>query len=205
MKKSAHGFTLVELLVVIAIIAVLAAVVVLIVNPVEITKRSRDATRLADLVSLQSSINVAMQENANISALLCPGGAAGAYCTGRTHDGTATVANAAKADGTGWVKINLAGQSTVSIASLPMDPSNSATTHYMYCSYVPTAAQVTAGQTAEWEIEAVLESDKYAGAPPNGEDKDANDGGNTATRYEIGSDLNLVETAQAASATNCPF
>ena len=43
------GFTLVELLVVIAIVAILAAVVVLIINPLELTRRGRDAARLTDL------------------------------------------------------------------------------------------------------------------------------------------------------------
>ena len=47
--RLSQGFTLIELLVVIAIIAVLAAVVVIVLNPLELMRRSRDSTRLADL------------------------------------------------------------------------------------------------------------------------------------------------------------
>lgn len=192
MKKSAHGFTLVELLVVIAIIAVLAAVVVLIVNPIEITKRSRDATRLADLVSLQSSINVAVQEAANVATLLCVGGVTNNHCTGRTHDGTATVANSAKADGTGWVKIDLAAQPSVSIPALPVDPSNTAVYHYLYCANIPATG------TPTWEVNAVLESTKYTVTEP----KMANDGGDNASYYEVGSKLSVVP---AGGNLDCPF
>ncbi|MBU0999767.1 prepilin-type N-terminal cleavage/methylation domain-containing protein, partial [Patescibacteria group bacterium] len=81
MKKSAQvhkkaasrkGFTLVELLVVIAIIAILAAVVVLIINPLELTRRGRDAARLTDLSNLQQAINVAVQEATGSAAtILC--------------------------------------------------------------------------------------------------------------------------------------
>lgn len=62
MRESAQGFTLVELLVVIAIIAILAAVVILIINPLELIHRSRDATRMKDLDNLVQAINVSMQE-----------------------------------------------------------------------------------------------------------------------------------------------
>ena len=45
MKK---GFTLVELLIVIGIVAILATIVVLVINPVELLKESRDSRRLSD-------------------------------------------------------------------------------------------------------------------------------------------------------------
>ncbi|KKR15823.1 MAG: hypothetical protein UT45_C0013G0021 [Candidatus Daviesbacteria bacterium GW2011_GWA2_39_33] len=70
LKKSAQvhkGFTLVELLVVIAIIAILAAVVVLIINPLELTRRGNSVSdsRAADgdgwvkaNLSAQTSVSV---------------------------------------------------------------------------------------------------------------------------------------------------
>ncbi len=147
MKKSAHGFTLarsagftlVELLVVIAIIAILAAVVVLIINPLELTRRSRDAARFTDLSNLQQAINVAVQEaTGSATAILCMGGSA--PCNGSSNTGTRG------SDGTGWVKVDMSIQKSVSLPTLPIDPINDASHHYTYCS-----------DGNAWEIDAVLE------------------------------------------------
>lgn len=184
MKKSAQvrkGFTLVELLVVIAIIAILAAVVVLIINPLELTRRGRDAARLTDLANLQQAINVAVQEaTSSASAILCAGGAT--PCNGSSNTGTRN------SDGTGWVKVNLSSQKSVSVPTLPVDPTNDGTYHYTYCS-----------DGNAWEIDTVLESDQQKG-------KMANDGGNENAiditgRYEVGSNLNLI----AASGGSCTY
>lgn len=170
MKKAARGFTLVELLVVIAIIAILAAVVVLIINPIELTKRSRDAARLTDLANLQQAINVAAQEATQSGdAILCAGTTA--PCTGQSNS---TDANNRKSDGSGWVKVNLSAQKSVSVPTLPVDPINDGTHYYTYAS-----------DGNGWEIDAVLESDQY-------KDKMANDGGNNDTAYEVGSNLTLI-------------
>lgn len=177
------GFTLVELLVVIAIIAILAAVVVLIINPLELTRRGRDAARLTDLANLQNAINVAVQESTGSGtvAVLCK--AAGAYpCEGKSHTGSRA------SDGSGWVKLDLSAQQSVSVPTLPVDPINDVTYHYTYCA-----------NNDQWEINAVLESEQQKA-------KMANDGGNenattTAGRYEVGSNLTLV----AASAGSCTY
>lgn len=50
------GFTLVELLIVLTIVAVLAIATVLILNPGEILKKSRDTQRISDLNSMKSAI-----------------------------------------------------------------------------------------------------------------------------------------------------
>jgi prepilin-type N-terminal cleavage/methylation domain-containing protein len=165
-----EGFTLVELLVVIAIIAILAAVVVLIINPLELTKRSRDAARLTDLANLQQAINVAAQEaTTSGNTILCTNGS-----TPCPESSFPTGANTRKADGTGWVKVNLSTQKSVSLPTLPVDPLNTAANHYSYNS-----------DGKNWEISAVLESDQQ-------KDKMQNDGGNDATQYEVGSDLSLI-------------
>ena len=182
MKNTAQvqksGFTLVELLVVIAIIAILAAVVVLIINPLELTRRGRDAARLTDLANLQNAINVAVQEStgSGTAAILCNGGT---YPCGGNENGGRSYGNARVADGSGWVKVNLGSQKSVSVPTLPVDPINDATYHYTYCA-----------NNDAWEIDTVLESDQQKG-------KMENDGGNentqdTSGRYEVGSNLTLI-------------
>lgn len=176
LKKSAlsktSGFTLVELLVVIAIIAILAAVVVLIINPLELTRRGRDAARLTDLANLQQAINVAVQEATNSGAtILCNG--VSAPCSGNSND---VSANVRKSDGTGWVKVNLSSQNSVSVPTLPADPINDATYHYSYA---------TNATGDKWEINAVLESQQQAG-------KMTTDGGGNDAVFEVGSDLTII-------------
>jgi len=174
-KKTAQGFTLVELLVVIAIIAVLAAVVVLIINPLELTRRSRDAARLTDLSNLQQAINVAVQEATNSgSQILCNGQAYPCHGDSSTDTRVST--------GTGWVKVNLGTQQSVSIPTLPVDPTNSTGPtgfHYSYCADKPT------GQVDGWEIDTKLESQQQSG-------KMGTDGGDDPNLYEVGSNLTLV-------------
>lgn len=183
-KSNPKGFTLVELLVVIAIIAILAAVVVLIINPLELTRRSRDAARLSDLANLQQAINVAAQEATNSgTAILCVGGLTSGACVGRSNDGASTVR---ASDGTGWVKVNLSTQKSVSVPTLPADPVNDSTYHYTYCS-----------NGNAWEIDAKLESDQQKGKMANDGGPDAAHNDITGTSptglYESGSDLSLVK------------
>lgn len=175
MKKTAQvqksGFTLVELLVVIAIIAILAAVVVLIINPLELTRRGRDAARVSDLGNLQTAINVAVQESTGSGtvAVLCK--VAGTYpCNGSSNSGSRNV------DGSGWVKADLSSKS-VSVPTLPIDPINDTVSHYTYCA-----------NNDSWEIDSALESDQQKG-------KMGTDGGNDPLLYEVGSNFNLIATS----------
>lgn len=174
MKKTARGFTLVELLVVIAIIAILAAIVVLIINPLELLKRSRDATRLTDLANLQTAINVAVQESTQSSQNIACHGVAGDCFSNSLANGRGR-----GIDGNGWVQINFVSQKSVSVPTLPIDPINSSGTetgptigyHYTYC-----------GNGENWRIETVLESDQQ-------KPKMSSDGGPNNNLYEVGSDL----------------
>lgn len=186
LKKTARGFTLVELLVVIAIVAILAAVVVLIINPVELTKRGRDSSRLTDLANLQQGINIALQDQTGATgaseAILCKGitlTALAPTCSGKSND---SGANTRKTDGTGWVKVDLSAQKTVSVPTLPVDPLNDASFYYHYVS-----------DGKGWEINANLESVQQLP-----KEADTADGGDCGTRYEVGSKLNLV------AAGDCP-
>lgn len=180
MNKPTQGFTLVELLVVIAIIAILAAVVILIINPLELMKRGRDATRLKDLSNLSSAINVSLQEALTAPVtILCK--ESGQYpCVGRSNnEGRST-------NGTGWVKADLS-QKAVTVPTLPVDPINDGDYHYTYC-----AANLD-GQDG-WEINATLESDQL-------KSKMYSDGGNEGDRYEVGSNYFLL----AATGGSCEY
>ncbi len=191
-REDHKGFTLVELLVVIAIIAILAAVVVLIINPLELTRRSRDAARLTDLANLQQAINVSVQEATGASAvnILCFNGltnTGGTSCVGNSATGTRV------ANGTGWVQADLTAQKSVSVPTLPVDPVNTNTGtangyHYTYCS-----------DGSNWEIDTRLESEQQAS-------KMGNDGGDeglpaddlttarASGKYEVGSKLDLIQS-----------
>ena len=150
----------------------------LIINPIELTRRGRDAARLSDLANLQNAINVAVQEatGSGVAAVLCK--TAGSYpCEGRSHTGSRA------SDGTGWVKTDLSAQTSVSVPTLPIDPVNSTTYHYTYCA-----------ASDAWEINTVLESDQQKG-------KMLTDGGNENTGYEVGSKLTLI----AASGGSCTY
>lgn len=54
--QKSKGFTLLELLIVIAILAILATVVVLVLNPAETLKKTRDSQRLSDMNTLRSAL-----------------------------------------------------------------------------------------------------------------------------------------------------
>lgn len=170
------GFTLVELLVVIAIIGVLAAVVVLVINPLELTRRSRDAARLTDLANLQQAINVAIQEQTQTGGqILCNGAA---YpCNGSSNSGSRS------SDGSGWVKVNLSAAKSVSVSTLPVDPVNDATNHYTYCA-----------NNDAWQMATKLESVQQSG-------KASTDGGSDPAAYEVGSDLTLIKPDGTGSCT----
>ena len=174
------GFTLVELLVVISIIAVLAAVITLVINPLELIKRSKDSSRLKDLQNLSQAINVALQEgslaSSSIVSMLCKD--SGTYpCVGKSNEGTRIT------DGTGWVKVNFASQNAIKIPTLPIDPTNNTDYHYTYCADNDT-----------FEVDTTLESDKFR-------PQMAMDGGDTADYYETGSNLNLI----ANSGGSCTY
>lgn len=65
--KNKKGFTLLELLVVMAVIGTLASVLIFAINPVEIGRRSRDSKRLSDLGTLKSSIDLALSDGQKLS------------------------------------------------------------------------------------------------------------------------------------------
>lgn len=61
--KTARGFTLIEILVVIGIIAVLAAVVLVAINPARQFKLARDSQRMSNVTAILNSVGQNMAEN----------------------------------------------------------------------------------------------------------------------------------------------
>ena len=179
-KEIKKGFTLLELLIVIGILAILATTVTVILNPAELLKQARDSQRLSDLRSINTAINLYTSTATSSQLFSGTSTAATGTCTAGTASvftGACFTSNSTKVDGTGWMTINLNLTPTGSpLSRLPLDPINSATYFYAF-----------RATSTVWEIDGVLESNKYAVQ----EDLDANDGGNSATYYEIGSDPGL--------------
>ena len=171
-NKSLKGFTLLELLIVISVIAILSVALVLVLNPAEILKKSRDSQRIADLNTLKTAIGLYLTSTSTPS-LTC--------LAASSTSATTTVAAQTAINGTGWIPINfttLTGGSPIS--NLPTDPTNVITTsdYWFKCEATNNT----------FEVSAKLESAAYG--PSGTDDKSAKDGGDDATRYEVGTKLN---------------
>lgn len=218
-KRSRNqGFTLLELLIVIAIIAILSVILVLVLNPAETLKKSRDAQRISDLNTLKTAIGLIVTASTTpyLSAgnTSCVGGAtpkifyskdASFSCAGPVTMGadsaSTTISNycsgttTASIDGNGWLPINFAwlpGGSPIS--NLPLDPVNTVSvtpvaTDFVY-RYACQSSVVAPKPSYVFEINAALESVAYT----SDDDKRAKDGGDAAALYEVGTDLRILPT-----------
>lgn len=160
------GFTLVELLVVIAIIAILAGGVVVMINPVQKLRESRDSRRVQDLQSVKQAIDLALTDGQ-----ITLNGDLTTSATGNSKADGAAIS----ADGSGgWVKVStVAGQTGLGkyIPVLPNDPQGAA---------APGDGYVFVSNGEYYELKATFESAKYT------TDYAAQDGGNEAAKYEVG-------------------
>lgn len=160
-NKKYSGFTLVELLVVVAIIVILAGVVVGLINPASILAKSRDARRLSDIDSLSKVMALALVDK-ELDLITT-----GNNCfTCVSNVGTQAV------DGSGYIKFTkMDGKTGLAkfMAALPVDPVNSGLNIYTFAS-----------NTVDYELNLVLES-------PDNALKMATDGGNNPNVYEVGS------------------
>jgi len=218
MKKNKRGgFTLLELLIVIAILAILSVALVIVLNPAETLKKARDAQRISDLSTLKTAIGLYMTSvspvylGALASNATCQA-AAGTWGSGNkifysyptasgslsatTLDGTAAAtltpsqaATPGLTNGTGWIPVNFGNISGGSpISAIPVDPVN-------------TVASITAPAQTDlvyrygcsasplgFEIDATLESTAYTVT----DNKYLSDGGNSNLYYETGTVLNIL-------------
>ena len=172
------GFTLLELLIVIAILAILTTVVILVMNPAESIKRARDTQRISDLDTLKTAIILYITEgNTDIKDGTCKADTICYSDSGQTPS---------KNDGNGWIPINfttMAGGSPLS--HLPVDPVNTATNNNYY---------YYAASGTDFELATRMESAYYDYS--TGKNKvGANDGGNSGPLYEVGTKLDIFECA----------
>jgi prepilin-type N-terminal cleavage/methylation domain-containing protein len=155
------GFTLVELLIVIAILAVLAAAVVIVLNPAELLAQARDSQRVNDLDTLKNALAIYISQTPTIDLGACASGAGG-RCTfdpgaleGPFSTTTcSTISTTNTVAGGGWVDVNLSTLPGGSpIPYLPVDPSNTADYFYAYsCTESPNYV---------FELDGRLESQKH--------------------------------------------
>ncbi|GIW67457.1 MAG: hypothetical protein KatS3mg096_325 [Candidatus Parcubacteria bacterium] len=134
------GFTLVELLVVLALIAILAAVLIVVIRPAEIFRRGRDTQRQGDLRNLAAAVDAYLTEVAINPSLAWParGSCSNIFFSVTTtanptgwptmpsgYTATGTTSNSSA--GTGWVPLNFNQVSVINLPQLPLDPRNGQT------------------------------------------------------------------------------
>lgn len=183
------GFTLIELLIVIAVVAVLSVVAVLAINPAELLRQSRDASRIADLQTLTKAISLYLADSrtpsvGSFTTCYASNSTTTARC-GERFSSAYTAVNATtspKINGTGWIQVNFDSMSTrAPFNALPNDPVND-TSSYFYAFAVSS--------TFVFELNANMESIKYASGGPR--DVETNDGGNSSTIFETGTAAGLA-------------
>lgn len=67
-NMTTKGFTLIELLMVMGVIGALAGVLMIIINPTEVSRKSRDARRISDMGSVKTAIDLALSDGQALTA-----------------------------------------------------------------------------------------------------------------------------------------
>ncbi len=205
--KTARGFTLLELLIVIAIIAILSVILVLVLNPAETLRKSRDAQRISDLSTVKTALGLYLTSTSSpylgsaSSNARCSGGAtptifysvSGITDTAAGGFNNISSSSATAVDSTGWIPVNLASLTGGSpLSNFPLDPVNSVTTGSSTAGALTNSAQAyryaCKSSPLTFEINATLESTAYTSE----DNKLTKDGGNNSNLYEVGTDLNIL-------------
>ena len=208
------GFTLLELLIVIAILAILAAVAIFVLNPAETLREARDTQRISDLATLKTALalyvtkttsTVQFDGNSNNNCkngteprifYSLPSDNPGALITDISFDGgtittstQATAANYTLTNGNGWIKTNLSSLIGGSpISDMPIDPTNSINALGAVTSTDLVYRFVCDKTDSTFELNARLESASIGG-------KMSKDGGNFSNLYEAGTKLTILTSA----------
>ena len=181
--KYLKGFTIIELLIVIAILGVLAVALLITINPGEAQKKTRDAQRLAHLKTLQTLIDQFINDG---------NAAAGAILTANTGV-SSTVAPAGEKNGQAclgnWLGINTCPYG----ATVPLDPNNGVSRTFVTTAAAtpPGTGQIVAQYRAQitgsdYEVNVMQESTANAS-------KISSDGGNNNNQWvEVGTSLVLL-------------
>ncbi len=209
-----------ELLIVIAIISVLSVILILVLNPAEILKKSRDTQRLSDLNTLKTALGIYLTATttpylagAASNAACKTGSGGGTYASGdkiyysvsndstitdTTLDNGTTYPTAGQVssstfpltDGTGWLPVNLDSLSGGS----PISNLPIDPVNTVTVANVTSADLVyryACNETSKsFEIDAQLESDAFT----VDDDKRRKDGGNNNNYYEAGTNLKILGT-----------
>lgn len=186
----------------IGILGVLATTAIVVINPVELLRQSRDARRLVELNNIELAIEFYKTSggtsfgNANMVYISLPSVNADSDCSGLSLPSLptgwvyhcASLTNLQKTDGTGWMPINFSSIGNSLFSVLPIDPVNDAA-QGLYYTYVK----------GSWRLAGVFESQKYglAGGATN---KVSKDGGSDPYAYEIGTDLNIFKQEMLVNA-----
>ncbi len=194
-KVMMRGFTLIELLIVIGILAALAAVILLVINPAQLIKQSRDANRITELNQIDKALSIfqsfggtSMGTHTNVYISIPSADSDCGYSTGNPlslptltdpnwHYVCSNSVNYRKINGTGWIPVDFTSvQSSAGtiFSSLPIDPINTVANGYYY-TYVP----------GSWALSATMESEKYI------TENAASDGGKVPKRFELGNNIDL--------------
>lgn len=222
--KGKKGFTLLELLIVIAIIAVLSVILVLILDPGEILKKSRDSQRMSDLATMKMALGLySVSTSSPIMA-----GASNAGCKGSTSSDAAYAAgdkiyysigsdttaltNGTTIDGVaaavltpGQVvaantgKVDGTGWLPVNIASLmggsPISNLPVDPTNTVATGAAPKSTDLVYRYVcSEKTLKYEIAAVLESNAFTVADNRMAKDGGNNAVYYEVGTDLTLIGT-----------
>ena len=208
MKK---GFTLIEILAVLAGIGVIAGLLVTLIRPLELFKCARDSQRMNDLQALSSAIQHYIISTDNIDL-------DGPYQNRGADEASSTVFisspsdienipnnfivntttwyinsvnsnNLKNIDGSGWLPINFQSLTLRAINTLPVDPINSYNSKYFY-------SYVFHKEMRSFELNANLECARYKKGGT--EDKTSTDGGDDPDIYEVGSMLTILPSDNSA-------